>query len=100
VKGTVNGSTTSYIGNPSVPSGQVYYEWKTSNTDMNVRSRYYYAGSTRVAMRTGSSTVETQHAASLRKELGDNSLRTGWATMRSPPAAAGLSRKNGRVAVR
>ena len=45
VKGTVNGSTTFYIGN--------YFEWKTNTTDMNVRSRYYYAGSTRVAMRTG-----------------------------------------------
>ncbi len=46
VKGTVGSTTITYIGN--------YLEWKTSTSDMK---RYYYAGSTRVAMRTGSSTL-------------------------------------------
>ncbi|MFZ2095050.1 MAG: hypothetical protein WAV05_00295 [Anaerolineales bacterium] len=47
--------TTTYIGNPSVPSGQCYFEWTGSTSTMNVRDRYYYAGSTLIAMRTGSS---------------------------------------------
>ncbi len=46
VKGTIGGVNTTYIGN--------YFEWKTSTSDM---VEYYYAGSTRVAMRTGSSTL-------------------------------------------
>jgi RHS repeat-associated protein len=49
--------TTTYIGNPSVPSGQCYFEWTGSTSTMNVRDRYYYAGSTLVAIRTGSSTL-------------------------------------------
>jgi hypothetical protein len=57
VKATVSNTTTSYLGDPSVPSGQVYLEWTGSTTTMNVRSRYYYAGSTKAAMRTGSSTL-------------------------------------------
>jgi len=48
VKATI-GATTTYVGN--------YFEWKTSTTDMNVKPRYYYAGTSRVAMRTGSSTL-------------------------------------------
>jgi RHS repeat-associated protein len=46
VKGTVSGVTTTYIGN--------YFEWSGSTSTMK---KYYYAGSTRVAMRTGSSTL-------------------------------------------
>ncbi len=44
VKGTVGGTITTYIAN--------YFEWSGSNSTMK---SYYYAGSTRVAMRTGSS---------------------------------------------
>jgi RHS repeat-associated protein len=43
VKGTVGSTTTIYIGN--------YFEWSGSSTTMK---KYYYAGSTRVAMRSGS----------------------------------------------
>ena len=46
VQGTVSGVTTAYIGN--------YFEWVSSTSNMK---KYYYAGSTRVAMRTGSSTL-------------------------------------------
>jgi RHS repeat-associated protein len=46
VKGTVAGVTTAYIGN--------YYEWTGSAT---TAKKYYYAGSQRIAMRTGSSTL-------------------------------------------
>ena len=46
VKVTVAGTTTTYIGN--------YFEWVSSTSNMK---KYYYAGSTRVAMRTGSSTL-------------------------------------------
>jgi YD repeat-containing protein len=46
IKGTIGGVTTTYIGN--------YFEWTGSTTTM---IKYYYAGSTRVAMRTGSSTL-------------------------------------------
>jgi RHS repeat-associated protein len=42
VKGTVAGTTITYIGN--------YFEWKTSISDLKC---YYYSGNTRVAMRTG-----------------------------------------------
>ena len=55
VKGTIGGITTTYIGNPSVPSGQGYFEWTGSPNSMK---KYYYAGASRVAMRTGSSTIE------------------------------------------
>jgi RHS repeat-associated protein len=63
VKATVGGITTTYIGNPSVPSGQCYFEWVSDTSNMK---KYYYAGSTRVAMRTGSSTINYL--------LGDHSL--------------------------
>ncbi len=43
VKGTVGGVTTTYLGN--------YFEWTGSTSTM---IKYYYAGSTRVAMRQGS----------------------------------------------
>jgi RHS repeat-associated protein len=48
VKGTVAGVTTTYIGN--------YFEWTGSTSTMK---KYYYAGSIRVAMRTGSGTGTT-----------------------------------------
>jgi RHS repeat-associated protein len=48
VKGTVGGVTTTYIGN--------YFEWTGSTSTMK---KYYYAGTTRVAMRTGSGTGTT-----------------------------------------
>jgi len=54
VKGTIEGVTTTYIGNPSVPSGQADFEWTGSTSTMK---KYYYANSTRIAMRTGSSTI-------------------------------------------
>jgi len=54
VKATNVGVTTTYIGNPSLSSGQGYFEWTGSTSNMK---NYYYAGSTRVAMRTGSSTL-------------------------------------------
>ena len=68
VKGTVNGSTTFYIGN--------YFEWKTNTTDMK---KYYYAGSTRVAMRTGSSTINYL----LGDHLGSNAITTNSSGVRS-----------------
>jgi len=40
------GATTAYVGN--------YLEWTTGTSTMK---KYYYAGATRVAMRTGSSTI-------------------------------------------
>jgi RHS repeat-associated protein len=46
VKGTVSGVTTTYIGN--------WFEWSGSTSTMK---KYYYSGATRVAMRTGSSTL-------------------------------------------
>ncbi|MCI0557987.1 MAG: hypothetical protein MN733_05790, partial [Nitrososphaera sp.] len=46
VKGTVNGSTTVYIGN--------YYEWTGSTT---TAKKYYYAGRERIALRVGTSTL-------------------------------------------
>ena len=54
VKATV-GTTTAYVGN--------YFEWTGSTSTMK---KYYYAGATRVAMRTGSSTINFL--------LGDHSL--------------------------
>jgi YD repeat-containing protein len=46
VRGTIGGTTITYIGS--------YFEWKTSTSNM---IKYYYADNTRVAMRTGSSTL-------------------------------------------
>jgi YD repeat-containing protein len=58
VKGTVGSTTNIYIGN--------YFEWTSSTGNMK---KYYYAGSTRVAMRTGSTTNPTAHLTYL---LGDH----------------------------
>ena len=38
-------------------SGQGYFEWVSTTSNMNVKARFYYAGGTRVAVRTGSSTL-------------------------------------------
>jgi RHS repeat-associated protein len=48
VKGTIGGVTTIYIGN--------YFEWTGSTSTM---VKYYYAGSTRIAMRTGTGSGTT-----------------------------------------
>ncbi len=61
VKGTISGTTTTYVGN--------YYEWTGSTTTMK---KYYYAGTTRVAERTGSSTLNYL----LGDHLGSQSITT------------------------
>ncbi len=61
VEGTIGGVTTTYIGN--------YFEWKTSTEDM---VKYYYAGSTRVAMRTAQRTCRCPGANTLNYLLGDH----------------------------
>ena len=66
VKGTVNGTTVIYIGN--------YFEWTGSTNTMKT---YYYAGSTRVAMRTGSSILNFllgDHSLVPRDRLGSTSI--------------------------
>jgi RHS repeat-associated protein len=65
VKGTVAGVTTTYIGN--------YFEWTGSTSTMK---KYYYAGSTRVAMRTGSGTGTTGLNWLFGDHLGSQSLTT------------------------
>jgi RHS repeat-associated protein len=62
VKGTVNGTTTAYVGN--------YYEWSGSASTMK---KYYYAGSLRLAMRTGSGTGTTGLLWLLGDHLGSTS---------------------------
>jgi hypothetical protein len=64
VKGIIGGVTTAYIGN--------YFEWTGSTNSMNVKPRYYYAGTTRVAERTGSSTLNYL----LGDHLGSQSITT------------------------
>ena len=61
VKGTVSGTTIAYIGN--------YLEWTGS---VNTMRKFYYAGSTRVAMRTGASTLKFL----LGDHLGSTSITT------------------------
>jgi hypothetical protein len=82
VKATI-GTTTTYVGN--------YFEWKTSTTDMNVKPRYYYAGISRVAMRTGSGTLNYllgDHLGSQAITTSSNGVRTAeiryypWGTER------------------
>jgi RHS repeat-associated protein len=66
VKGTVGSTTTIYIGN--------YFEW-TGSTDF--MKKYYYAGSTRVAMRIGSTTNPTAQLTYLLDDhLGSTSVTT------------------------
>ena len=61
VKGTVGSATTAYVGN--------YFEWTGSTTTMK---KYYYAGSVKVAMRTGSTTINYL----LGDHLGSNAITT------------------------
>jgi len=70
----IGGRTTIYVGNPSHGSGQVYFEWKTNTNDMK---KYYYAGTTRVAMRTGDSTLNylfEDHSLVPRDRLGSQAI--------------------------
>ena len=61
VKETIGGTTTVYIGN--------YFEWTGSTATMK---SYYYAGGTRVAMRTGTSTGTVNYL--LGDHLGSTAL--------------------------
>ena len=70
VKATI-GTTTTYVGN--------YFEWTGSTSTMNVRSRYYYEGSIKVAMRTGSSTLNYL----LGDHLGSNAITTNSSGVRT-----------------
>ena len=79
MKATVSGATTTYVGNPSLPSGQGYFEWVSSTNDMNVRTRYYYAGATRVPMRTGPSTLNYL----LGDHLGSQAITTNSSGVKS-----------------
>ena len=62
--------TTAYLGN--------YYEYEVNNTTITQRS-YYYAGSTRVAMRTGSSTINYL----LGDHLGSQAITTNSSGVKS-----------------
>jgi len=69
VKGTLGGVTTTYIGN--------YFEWTGSTSTMK---KYYYSGATRVAMRTGSSTLNyllSDHLGSTAITANSSGTRTG-----------------------
>jgi RHS repeat-associated protein len=63
VKATVSVTTTVYIGN--------YFEWSGSTGTMK---KYYYAGATRVAMRTGTSTGTTGLKWLLEDHLGSTNV--------------------------
>ncbi len=63
VKATVGGVTTAYIGD--------YFEWSGSTSTM---VKYYYAGTTRVAMRTGSGTGTSGLNWLLSDHLGSTSI--------------------------
>ena len=68
VKDTVSGATTTYIGS--------YFEWTGSTSTMK---KYYYADSMRVAMRTGSSTVNYL----LGDHLGSTAITTNSSGVKS-----------------
>ena len=68
VKATVSGTTTTYIGS--------YFEWTGSTSTMK---KYYYAGGTRVAMRTGSSTINYL----LGDHLGSTAITTNSSGVKS-----------------
>jgi RHS repeat-associated protein len=68
VKATVSGATTTYVGN--------YFEWVSSTSNMK---KYYYAGPTRVAMRTGSSTINYL----LGDHLGSTAITTNSSGVKS-----------------
>jgi hypothetical protein len=69
VRATVGGTTTLYIG--------AHFEWTGSTNSM---VKYYYAGATRVAMRTGTSTLRylfSDHpSTALGTSLGSTSITT------------------------
>ena len=71
IKATVSGATTTYVGN--------YFEWTGSTSTMNIRAWYYYAGGTRVAMRTGSSTINYL----LGDHLGSTAITTNSSGVKS-----------------
>ena len=80
VKATMGGTTTTYISS--------YYEWTGSTSTMK---KYYYAGETRVAMRTGSSTLNFllgDHLGSTAITANSNGVKSGeimyypWGTER------------------
>ena len=68
VKATVGTATTTYVGS--------YFEWTGSTSTMK---KYYYAGSTRVAMRTGSSTINYL----LGDHLGSQAITTNSSGVKS-----------------
>ena len=75
VKATV-GTTTAYVGN--------YFEWTGSTSTMK---KYYYAGATRVAMRTGSSTINfllgDHSLTKVRDRLGSQAITTNSSGVKS-----------------
>jgi RHS repeat-associated protein len=80
VKGIIGGVTTAYLGN--------YFEWTGSTTTMK---KYYYAGSTRVAERSGSGTMNYlfgDHLGSQTITANNDGTKTGeiryypWGTER------------------
>jgi hypothetical protein len=72
VKATVSGTTTTYLGN--------YFERTGSTlTTISDRTRYYFEGGTKVAMRTGASTLNYlwgDHSLVSRDRLGSNAITT------------------------
>ena len=68
VKGTVSGATTAYLGN--------YFEWTGSTTTMK---KYYYAGSIKVALCTGASTLNFL----LGDHLNSNAITTSTSNMKN-----------------
>ena len=63
VKATVGGTTTAYIGN--------IFEWTGSTSTMK---KYYYAGATRVAVRTGTGTGTSELSFLFGDHLGSTSV--------------------------
>jgi YD repeat-containing protein len=75
VKRTISGTTTAYLGN--------YFECTGSTTSMK---KYYYEGSIKVAMRTGSSTINYllgDHSLVPRDRLGSNAITTNSSEVKS-----------------
>jgi len=75
VKATVGTTTTTYVGS--------YFEWTGSTSTMK---KYYYAGATRVAMRTGSSTINYllgDHSLVPRDRLGSQAITTNSSGVKS-----------------
>ena len=68
VKATVGTTTTTFVGS--------YFEWVSSTSNM---IKYYYAGATRVAMRTGSSTINYL----LGDHLGSQAITTNSSGVKS-----------------